>query len=110
MRARAVTNQLFPLAYNDIKKMRGIIKNSLIDAGLRYREFPPIHIWRHCFAQDALRASNWNYELVASIGGWKSTKILKEVYGEIGLDTKIKGIKKMMGIKEKNDDNFELRW
>jgi len=104
-----VTNQIFPLAYNDIVRLRELIRMSLIDAGLRYKEFPPIHIWRHTFAQDALRASNWNYELVASIGGWKSTKILKEVYGEIGLDIKINGVKKMMGIKEK-EDNFELRW
>jgi len=104
-----VTNRLFPLAYNDIIRLRDLIKMSLIDAGLRYSEFPPIHIWRHTFAQDALRASNWNYELVASIGGWKSTKILKEVYGEIGLDIKIKGVKRMMGIKEK-ENNFELRW
>jgi len=37
-------------------------------------------------------------------------KRLKEVYGEMRLDTKIKGINKLMGIKEKDDDNFELRW
>jgi len=109
LRLSKVTNRLFPLAYKDIIRLRELIKMSLIDAGLRYKEFPPIHIWRHTFAQDALRASNWNYELVASIGGWKSTKILKEVYGEIGLDIKIKGVKKMMGIKEK-ENNFELRW
>ncbi len=131
-----VTKYLFPLAYTNVNRLRELIKSSLIDAGIQYTcekcdgkgeiikngekiecyickgsgwDFPPIHIWRHTFAQDALKASGWNYELVASIGGWKSTKILKEVYGEIGLDVKISGVRKMMGLPEE-EKAFYLEW
>jgi hypothetical protein len=40
----------------------------------------PFHFWRHCFAQDMLRASHWNYALVASIGNW-SVEALTKYYG-----------------------------
>jgi integrase len=40
----------------------------------------PFHFWRHCFAQDMLRASGWNYALVASMGNW-SVEALTKYYG-----------------------------
>jgi hypothetical protein len=40
----------------------------------------PFHFWRHCFAQDMLRASGWNYALVASLGNW-SVEALRRYYG-----------------------------
>jgi integrase len=40
----------------------------------------PFHFWRHCFAQDMLRASGWNYALVASLGNW-SVEALTKYYG-----------------------------
>lgn len=40
----------------------------------------PFHFWRHMFAQRMLRASNWNYGLVASLGGW-SLEALRRYYG-----------------------------
>ena len=40
----------------------------------------PAHFWRHMFAQHMLRASNWNYGLVASLGGW-SLEALRRYYG-----------------------------
>jgi integrase len=40
----------------------------------------PFHFWRHCFAQDMLRASGWNYALVASMGNW-SVDALTKYYG-----------------------------
>ncbi len=131
-----VTKYLFPLAYTNINRMREILKVSLIDAGIQYTcetcdgkgiiikngdkitcyichgsgwDFPPIHIWRHAFAQDALQASNRNFELVASIGGWKSTKILKEVYGEMGRDDKVRGVRQMMGLPVE-EKPFYLEW
>jgi hypothetical protein len=42
----------------------------------------PHHFWRHQFAQHMLRATNWNYDLVAELGRWKDTKTLKECYGK----------------------------
>jgi hypothetical protein len=40
----------------------------------------PFHFWRHMFAQQMLRASNWNYGLVASLGHW-SLETLRRYYG-----------------------------
>jgi len=40
----------------------------------------PFHFWRHMFAQAMLRASGWNYGLVASLGGW-SMEALRRYYG-----------------------------
>lgn len=45
------------------------------------RKIPmPFHFWRHMFAQHMLRASNWNTQLVASLGGW-TTEALEKYYG-----------------------------
>ena len=41
----------------------------------------PMHFWRHMFAQHMLRATNWNYDLVAELGGWKGSDIIKKCYG-----------------------------
>lgn len=41
----------------------------------------PNHFWRHMFAQHMLRATNWNYDAVAFLGGWDGTDMLKKVYG-----------------------------
>jgi integrase len=40
----------------------------------------PFHFWRHMFAQHMLRASHWNYGLVASLGHW-SLEALRRYYG-----------------------------
>jgi hypothetical protein len=40
----------------------------------------PFHFWRHCFAQDMLHSSHWNYALVAKIGNW-SVEALTKYYG-----------------------------
>jgi len=40
----------------------------------------PTHALRHCGAQYWLRITNWDYDLVGVIGGWKSS-VLKEAYG-----------------------------
>jgi integrase len=40
----------------------------------------PFHFWRHMFAQHMLRASKWNYGLVASLGNW-SLEALRRYYG-----------------------------
>jgi integrase len=53
----------------------------------------PTHIWRHTFAQDGLDATGHNYELVASLGGWDSTTILKKHYGNMSDNAKLKGLR-----------------
>jgi len=41
----------------------------------------PIHFWRHMFAQHMLRATDWNYTIVAKLGGW-TEEALRRSYGE----------------------------
>lgn len=109
-----VTDALFP-AFVDGKGepnddlIREYVKPALIDAGIPYKDFPPTHIWRHTFAQEALLATDYNYELVASLGGWVNTRILKEHYGEMGESARERGLLKMMG-EDVPDETHELKW
>ena len=41
----------------------------------------PVHFWRHMFAQHMLRATDWNYGIVAALGGW-TEEALKRSYGQ----------------------------
>jgi integrase len=52
----------------------------LIIPEIAHRIKMPFHFWRHMFAQHMLRASNWNYGLVASLGNW-DMKTLRTYYG-----------------------------
>lgn len=69
----------------------------------------PNHIWRHTFAQDCLYATNYNYELTAAIGGWKTTEVLKLHYGKMGSNIVKDGLKEAMGIPVKREIRY-LRW
>ena len=90
-------------------KIRDIVKPALIEAGLQYRDFPPTHIWRHTFAQDFLRASDYKYELCCSLGGWVNSMILKKHYGAMGEAARERGLLKAMGIKIP-DVEYQLQW
>lgn len=90
-------------------KIGPIFRRSLREAGLSYKQFPPTHIWRHTFAQDFLTATNYNYELCASLGGWKSTLILKKHYGEMDEQVLEDGLKEAMGIQVKKEIKY-LEW
>ena len=108
------TDHLFPGFIDadgkpDTEKIRDYVKPALIEAGIPYADFPPTHIWRHTFAQEALRSTDYNYEMVASLGGWVNTRILKEHYGAIGETAREKGLLKMMGVKMP-DESYELKW
>jgi hypothetical protein len=97
-----VASHLFPSFVDDTGKVRtdwirNIVKPTLIEAKIPYREFPPTHIWRHTFAQEFLRATNYNYELCASLGGWKNTAILKKHYGQMGEIARENGLLRAMG-------------
>jgi integrase len=92
-----------------------LVKKYLIRAGCVYMKKPkgettiPIHIWRHTFALDCLEATGWNYELVASLGGWKNTNILKEHYGKMTERAMKEGMMIAMGIKEAKEPRY-LKW
>jgi len=58
----------------------------------------PFHFWRHQFAQHMLRATDWNYALVADLGGWK-LQTLQDYYGAFDRKTlKEYARKKLAGI------------
>ena len=110
----AVTGHLFPSFIDDDGKtrddwIRNIVKPTLIEAKIPYRDFPPTHIWRHTFAQEFLKATNYNYELVASLGGWMNTAILKKHYGKMGECAREQGLMKALGM-EIPEVKRELAW
>lgn len=102
---------IFPTAYKYEFGVRGISKLIGIALKLAGKETEfPTHIWRHTFAQDGLSATNYNYELVATLGGWDSTTILKKCYGNMSDDAKLNGLKRMMGEKIEEKEPTFLRW
>jgi integrase len=104
-----ITN-LFPsLVEMGYDKVRRIYKKCLLLAGLPYTDFMPCHIFRHTYAQECLDATDHNYEFVASTGGWKNSKILKDCYGEISEQAKERGLRKAMGLPIK-DVTYILLW
>jgi len=83
---------LFPVSD---EKIRQIFRKAYKRAGITVHQ--PIHIWRHTAAQDLLEASDWNYDIVASILGWKDTKTLKDCYGQMGEAVRVRALKKALG-------------
>lgn len=103
-----MTGVMFPM----IKGRKYSLENKIMrsaqeEAGCHIMQ--PNHIWRHTFAQDCLYATNWNYELVASLGGWKTTEVLRRNYGEMNNDVKRDGLKEAMGLEVKKEIRY-LRW
>jgi len=52
----------------------------------------PIHSLRHIGAHLWLRRTNWDYVLVARIGGWESVQTLIDCYGEMTADVVLQKI------------------
>ena len=69
----------------------------------------PNHIWRHTFAQDCLNATDWNYELVATLGGWKNTETMKLSYGKMNQEAIERGLRRAMKLPVKNV-TYKLLW
>jgi integrase len=105
---------IFPLVKKENRAAADTIKEALKLAGSPYFSEDmavtyPCHIWRHTFAQEFLRASGWNYELTASLGGWASTAILKKHYGKMGMDVILNGLREAMG-QEIVKETYRLLW
>ena len=98
---------LFPFWFNKVDYIRSINKEALRRIGVL--TVIPCHLFRHTYAQDGLHATDFNYELVASIGGWTDTATMKRHYGEMSDDAKERGLRKMMGLPVE-DVTYELRW
>lgn len=98
---------LFPVYHDKEDRVTRIYKKIHKKPGIK--TMIPVHIFRHTFAQDCLEATDWNYEIVASIGGWKSTTILKKHYGEMGRASKVRGLQKAIGLPVKTETH-ELKF
>ncbi len=53
----------------------------------------PVHALRHSAAHHWLRVTNYDYDFVASILGWKGSAVLKEAYGAMPADVKMKKLR-----------------
>ncbi len=104
---KEIDSFLFPVLNNRYECERQIMKRTLVLAGVTTSI--PNHIWRHTFAQDFLHATDWNYELCASVGGWKDTGTLRLSYGKMSEDARRRGLRKAMGLPVE-DVTYELRF
>ena len=98
---------LFPIYHNISDEVSKIFRKAWNMIGINPDQ--PVHILRHTFAQDGLDATNGNYELIASLGGWKNVNVLKKHYGERSFTSRLNGLKEMMGIPVEKTD-FYLEW
>lgn len=55
----------------------------------------PLHCLRHVGAHRLLKKTNYNYGIVAKLGGWKDEKTLKDCYGEMPDELIIKILKEV---------------
>ena len=98
---------LFPSYYGKENLMSSAYRQAFKAVGVRITI--PVHIFRHTFAQDCLDATDWKYEMVATLGGWKNTYILKKHYGEMGRAPKLRGLRAAMGLPTEVVSK-ELKW
>lgn len=79
---RKQTNDyIFKVNYNDVCRInKEAIKTFAPEILTLYGDIDQNHFWRHMFAQHMLRATNWNYSVVAYLGGW-TVQALQESYG-----------------------------
>jgi len=99
---------LFPWIHENPRHEVAVMKKALQLAGNKGVE--PNHVWRHSYAQDSLKATGYNYELCAEIGGWKDTGTMKLSYGEMDEDTIQDGLRLIMGLPVKVKEKRFLKW
>ena len=55
----------------------------------------PIHSLRHSGAIRLLELTDWNYELVAKLGGWTTPQTLRDCYGAMPQDVLMRVVSKL---------------
>jgi len=74
--------KIFTLTESQMAEINNNVIKEFCPAVLeKYGDVMPNHFWRHMFAQHLLRLTNWNYTIVAFLGGW-DVKSLQESYGK----------------------------
>ena len=96
LESRGMPQQGFLFNGLNDNKVREIFHEAYKRAGIKVHQ--PAHIWRHTGAQELLDATDWNYDLVGAILGWKDTKTLKECYGKMGESVRERAMKKAIGM------------
>ena len=83
--------------YYWLNGFRSYLKKAYEKIGIREEYFfkRPIHALRHTGAHRLLKLTNYNYSLVAEIGGWTDEKTLKDCYGKIPSEIIIDIVKKI---------------
>jgi integrase len=72
---------IFNVDYETVSKInKEAIKQFAPEILKNYGDVDQNHFWRHMFAQHMLRLCNWNYGIVAYLGGW-TVQALQESYG-----------------------------
>jgi len=81
------THVRYFLGFSNLQNLsfRSYLKQVYREIGIKEPYFynHPIHSLRHAGAHRLLKKTNYNYDLVARLGGWTDTKTLKECYGEM---------------------------
>jgi len=104
------------LTSKELQKVRDIIEKALREIEYPFNEdtkkyiyekSKTLHIWRHTFARDALRAFKWNRYLVAKLGGWVKDSNL-QIYGDFDLLSLIQEASKEHQIKFVNEETKKL--
>jgi len=85
------------LTKNELQKVRAITRVVLEKLAQQYPQYfnadtlkyvvdkkKTMHIWRHTFAREALKAFKWNRYLVSKLGGWIKDSNL-QIYGDYDL-------------------------
>jgi hypothetical protein len=85
------------LTRKELQKIRAITRAILERLAQQYQQYfnadtlkyvkdlkKTMHIWRHTFAREALRAFGWNRYLVSKLGGWIKDSNL-QIYGDYDL-------------------------
>ncbi len=74
--------KLFEIDAVEMGKLnRALIAKYCPEVIKKYGKVMPNHFWRHMFAQINLDRTQWNYSVVAFLGGW-DVKSLQESYGK----------------------------
>jgi len=104
------------LTSKELQKVRDIIEKALKELNYPFNEDTrkyimernkTLHIWRHTFARDALRAFKWNRYLVAKLGGWIKDSNL-QIYGDFDLLSLIQEASKEHRIVFVNEETKKL--
>jgi len=76
------TEKLFKISNDELSKLnKALIQKYAPEIIKKFPQVMPNHFWRHMFAQTMLEKTQWNYAVVAFLGGW-DVKSLQESYGK----------------------------